>query len=44
MQHLYNNIARGHLNEIYVKYGLEADATVSKLLSTLWSRFQLELV
>ena len=25
MQHLYNNIARGHLDEIYVKYGLEAE-------------------
>ena len=44
MQHLYNNIARGHLDEIYVKYGLEAEATVSKLLSTLWSEFHSELV
>ena len=44
MQHLYNNIARGHLDEIYVKYGLEADTTVSKLLSTLWSQFHSELV
>ena len=37
MQHLYNHTARGHMDKIYVKYGLEADMTVSKLLSTLWS-------
>ena len=44
MQHLYHNIAWGHLDEIYVKYGLKANTTVSKLLSTLWSQFHSELV
>ena len=44
MQHLYNYTARRHLDEIYVKYGLEVDTTVSKLLSTLWSQFHSELI
>ena len=44
MQHLYNYTARGRVDEIYAKYDLESDTTVSKLLSTLWSQFQSELV
>ena len=44
MQHLYNYTARRHLDEIYIKYGLEVDTSVSKLLSTLWSQFHSELI
>ena len=41
MQHLYNYTVRGRLD---AKYGLQANTTVSKLLSTLWSQFHSELI